>query len=279
MPRICAPVFVVGAMATVVAFWLNTDIAPRSQARIAQTFFRLATQNPGAMFAEDEVMNSLPGYVIYTQGRELLDDGSGRYRLKNLQLVKLNPNSRPDIFIRAAEGVIGFDPGNLEDLFMELDDAHIEKAEGDGADVFLNHHFVKSGHATLQLSLSDLRERHRKRRPGYLSLGELQEEIGRETDPARLSTYRTEKHKRLSLSLACLTFCLVGVPLGVTAQRRETSIGFALSLIIAICYFVFIIVADSFNDKPEMYPHLMMWLPNILFMSLGAVLFLRLSRK
>jgi lipopolysaccharide export system permease protein len=86
-------------------------------------------------------------------------------------------------------------------------------------------------------------------------------------------------NKRFSLSLACLTFCLVGVPLGVTAQRRETSIGFALSMIIAVCYFVFIIVADSFASTPSAYPHLMMWIPNLVFMSLGAFMFIRLSRK
>ncbi|RFC43571.1 MAG: lipopolysaccharide export system permease protein [Verrucomicrobia bacterium] len=279
MWRICTPVFTVGLIATAASFWLNTDIAPKSQSRIAQVFFRIATQNPGAMFINDEVINSLPGYLLYTEERQLLDDGTGRYRLKNLQMVKLSGRARPDIFIRAAEGIIGFDPGNMDDLIMELEDAHIEKAESDDQTEFQLHHYVKPGHATLQISLAALRERHRKTKPSFMTLTELRQKVAGELDPALKSSYLTEMHKRLSLSLACITFCLVGVPLGVTAQRRETSIGFALSMIIAICYFVFIIVADSFSDSPAAFPHLLMWLPNIVFMSLGAVMFARLSRK
>ena len=79
--------------------------------------------------------------------------------------------------------------------------------------------------------------------------------------------------------MACLTFVLIGIPLGVTAQRRETSVGFLLSLVIAIVYFLFIIIADPFRDKPDAMPHLLMWLPNVIFITLGMVLFIRLSRK
>jgi lipopolysaccharide export LptBFGC system permease protein LptF len=49
--------------------------------------------------------------------------------------------------------------------------------------------------------------------------------------------------------------------------------------VIAIVYFLFIIVADTFRDKPSAMPHLLMWLPNIIFIGLGLILFLRLSRK
>ena len=279
MWRICAPVFTVGLIATAAAFWLNTEIAPRSQSRIAQVFFRIATENPGAMFISDEVINSLPGYLLYTENRQLLEDGSGRYQLDNLQLVKLNERSRPDIFIRAAKGIIGFDPGSTDELIMELEDAHIEKAESTDSSEFQVHNFVKPGHATLQISLKALQDRHRKSKPSFMSITELRQKMAGELDPSLKSSYLTELNKRLSLSLACITFCLVGVPLGVTAQRRETSIGFALSMIIAVLYFVFIIVADSFAETPAAYPHLMMWLPNVVFMSLGLFMFLRLSRK
>jgi lipopolysaccharide export system permease protein len=71
----------------------------------------------------------------------------------------------------------------------------------------------------------------------------------------------------------------VGIPLGVTAQRRETSSGFALSLITATVYIVFIILADTLNDTPAAMPHLIMWLPNVIFLGMGGWLFYKLSRK
>jgi lipopolysaccharide export system permease protein len=98
-------------------------------------------------------------------------------------------------------------------------------------------------------------------------------------DPKQVSQSRTELHKRFSFSLACFTFALVGIPLGVTAHRRETSTGFALSLMTATVYIGFIIFADTLNDQPGSMPHLIMWLPNVLFLGIGSWLFWKLSRK
>lgn len=88
---------------------------------------------------------------------------------------------------------------------------------------------------------------------------------------------KTEINKRYSFSLACFTFALIGIPLGVTAQRRETSVGFAISMVIAVVYFLFIIIADTMKDKPA--AQYLMWLPNIVFMSFGLWLFLRLCKR
>ena len=55
--------------------------------------------------------------------------------------------------------------------------------------------------------------------------------------------------------------------------------GFALSLIIAFTYFFFIIMADTFRGDPGAHPTLLIWIPNILFITLGSFLFWRLSKK
>jgi lipopolysaccharide export LptBFGC system permease protein LptF len=88
-----------------------------------------------------------------------------------------------------------------------------------------------------------------------------------------------ELHKRFASSLACVAFALIAIPLGITAHRKETSVGFALSLIIAFTYFFFIIMADTFRDNAAAHPTILIWVPNILFVTLGSFLFWRLSRK
>ncbi|HEY2574648.1 MAG TPA: LptF/LptG family permease, partial [Verrucomicrobiaceae bacterium] len=94
-----------------------------------------------------------------------------------------------------------------------------------------------------------------------------------------LSASLTEANMRYSFSLACITFAIVGIPLGITAQRRETSIGFALSLMVAASYIILITFADSIKEKPHAYPHLLMWAPNVIFLTAGGILFHRLSKK
>jgi lipopolysaccharide export system permease protein len=56
-------------------------------------------------------------------------------------------------------------------------------------------------------------------------------------------------------------------------------VGFALSLAVAVCYMVFIILAKHMNEDAKVFPHLLMWAPNIIFLIIGGVLFYRLSRK
>ena len=75
------------------------------------------------------------------------------------------------------------------------------------------------------------------------------------------------------------TFALIGVQLGVTAHRRETSIGFAMGLIVAITYFLFVIIGGTLRGNPKVHPELLVWFPNVLFLVLGAFLFRRLTKQ
>jgi len=138
------------------------------------------------MFVDDEVINTLPGYLLYTEKRE---PWTMDWALppKNLQLVKLNERSRPDIDIRAAEGIIGFDPGNLDDLFMELDDAHMEKAESAETSDFQDH--IRQTRTRNPENLAaGARDRHRETKPSFMTLTELRQKIAGELDPALKSS-------------------------------------------------------------------------------------------
>jgi lipopolysaccharide export system permease protein len=98
-------------------------------------------------------------------------------------------------------------------------------------------------------------------------------------DPKLRSSSRTEINKRFSFPFACVAFAIIGVPLGVTAHRRETSIGFAMGLIVATTYFLFVIVGDTLRGNPHAHPELLVWFPNVLFIVLGVLLFRRLARQ
>ena len=85
--------------------------------------------------------------------------------------------------------------------------------------------------------------------------------------------------KRFSFSLASFAFALIGVPLAITAHRKETTAGFLISLVVAFVYFIFILIADAVKENPRAHPEVLIWLPNVLFIGLGLWLFYKLSRK
>ena len=123
---------------------------------------------------------------------------------------------------------------------------------------------------------------------GGMTSGELLERLNNEEKRAHMtekermeetSATRTEMSKRYSFSLASFAFALIGVPLAITAHRKETSVGFVLSLGVAVTYFFFIIIANSVRENPHWHPELLMWLPNLLCIGCGGWLFLRMSRR
>jgi lipopolysaccharide export LptBFGC system permease protein LptF len=87
-------------------------------------------------------------------------------------------------------------------------------------------------------------------------------------------------HKRLSPSLACLTFILIGIPLGIMTKSNNMLISLGISFILIL--FVYyplvatgLVVADSMN-----FPIIpSVWAANVVNITLGVFLFRRILKE
>ncbi|MFV1994641.1 MAG: LptF/LptG family permease, partial [Verrucomicrobiales bacterium] len=283
MPRICASVLILSLMLTGVSYYLNISVAPQARRNLKGMVFKMAVDDPMKLINSDEVITAFPGHLIYVE-EKIYDEATDSSELHNLQLIELDQKKRPIRYVSAETADLRTEESEDGELLMvlELFDAYIETK--DAADP-RDYSKISPGIAqstTLSVSLEKLREKHNRVNPSIMTVGEIREQLSKGEDEIKdelRSSLRTEISKRLSFSMACVTFGLIAIPLGVTAQRRETSIGFALSLVIACVYFLGIIFADTFRDEPGSYPHLLMWLPNLIFIGLGLFLFRRMNRK
>ena len=270
--RIFIPVLGVSVLLVGVCLWINTDMAPRAQYAMLTSLFRIATSSPASMFQADEVVDQFPDRRIFVGGR----DGD---LMKNLIVFEIDDHGLPNKVVFAKTGTLTSDNANNR-LLLRVEDAHFEQRDSrqpDNVDLIRQGITMKSG--VFPMSLQKLFDQKKKGKPlSSHTLGELLAELAKPDCPRRLA-FQVELSKRFSMSLAALSFALIAVPLGITAHRKETSVGFALSLVIAFGYFFFIIIAESFRDNPKAMPLLLIWLPNFFFTGLGIWLFSRLARR
>lgn len=268
--RMCFPALVSALTLAAICLWINLEVAPKAEQAMMESLYKIATSNPLSFFQTDEVSEDFPDRRVYVGARE-------GETLKNILVFELETGHLSKV-VFAKEGHLSLDKDH-SNLLLKVEDAHFEERDPQDPNNFLKIRqgiVMQSG--VFPMSLKKLFDaKMRWRHLNSYSLSELIGEIKKNT-PQRLQLL-VELNKRFSISLATLAFALIAIPLGITTHRKETSIGFALSLVVAFGYFFFIIIADTFRGNPHAYPVLLIWLPNIIFTSLGMFLFRRLVKK
>ncbi len=270
--RICVSLAVVSVICTAISLWLNVRVAPAAQQQLRETIFDLATRNPMALFGSDQVIDQFPGRKIYVGKKE------GNH-LENITVFELNEDSIPMRVTHAKSGTLEADLPNQRILMHLYDARYQQRDEQTPFDLRKMRDGISMAEGTLPIGLEELYEKEKKRTSrSAMSLEQLLEQL-KTGDNSTQSASRTEISKRFSFPFSCMAFALMAVPLGVTAHRRETSMGYLMSLLVAFSYFLFVIMADTLRGNARMHPELLVWFPNVLFLVLGAWMFRRLARQ
>ena len=83
----------------------------------------------------------------------------------------------------------------------------------------------------------------------------------RDEVPRELSVHKVELNKRFVFAMASLCFVLIGIPLGIRSQRKESTIGMAISLAVSLGYYVVVILMLSCEEIYVIRPEIMIWVP------------------
>lgn len=304
---LAAPLLVFAVLVSGLCALFNLKVTPESRAAYKGLIFKLSVRNATALITEDRFIDEIPGIVLYIRKRD--GDTIEDVRLYTLEKEKGEIVSR----ISAAKGRIIWDQQN-NTIAFELFDAVTEgrrirteeireptaalaatnllgtNAVAElltapplgriiGSTRIVEWEFIRGTLTSSPIDLSALASGERSKRLSEMSFGELRAELKKRREQAvSVTPVLVQLHRQIAFSFAPFAFTLVAIPLGIRAHRRETSIGMAFALILALIYYSFLIISEALQAKSEVYPHLIVWIPNVIFQTLGAALLWRANR-
>ncbi|HSG98898.1 MAG TPA: LptF/LptG family permease, partial [candidate division Zixibacteria bacterium] len=87
-----------------------------------------------------------------------------------------------------------------------------------------------------------------------------------------MNKYNLEIQKKYSIPFACIAFVLFGAPLGILARRSGMGFSIAISLVLFVIYWAFLIGGESLADRGLADPFWAMWGANFLIGGIGLYL-------
>ena len=280
------PILVLSVLVSGLCAWLNLQVGPACRVAYKSLLYDLGVEKMDHLLTEDRFIDEIPGYIIYTRkirGDQLEDVHF--YKLKNGEIIQR---------ITAASGRYELNKATRKIDFI-LTNAILETREsstmGDNNAVTNNTGALsakdqwRSVRADVfsppeDIDLAPPKESQRPPKLSEMSFVQLRDEIRTLNDRGvDLTPALVQLHRQVAFSFASLGFTLLGIPLGIRAHRRETSAGIALALVLVLIYYSFIILGQSLETRPELAPHLIVWIPNFLFQLVGGVLLWRANKQ
>jgi lipopolysaccharide export LptBFGC system permease protein LptF len=116
--------------------------------------------------------------------------------------------------------------------------------------------------------------------PNEMTLPELSAAVeAKRADGKSAAPELVEFHRKFAIPFACIVFGLVGLPLGIEPARNVRSRGFAVSLAVIFIYYILLSAGQGFAEQGTIPAWFGLWLPNMVFGSLGVMLMRRAGRE
>lgn len=285
LARIARPVFILAALGTLLALYVNLESAPWARAQFHRELPAAIRANPLGVIVPRTFIRDFKGAVIYVGDR----DGDV---LRDIWIWDLDRQARVRRLVRAESGRVEYDEAT-NSLIPALTRATVE--ERDPADP---ENFGKAPRVVTVGRFDEIRipldrymgEHFVRLKEEWLPYGELQALRARQAAETPAPEKKAE-HARAGMRLAMISmekwaqaaavlcFALVGVPLGIRVSRRETSANLGLALLLVLGFYLLTVAIKWLDKRPDLRPDLLLWVPHVVFAAVGLALFRRVETR
>jgi lipopolysaccharide export system permease protein len=278
------PVLLLSLLCCGFSAWFNMELGPLSRVAYKKLLLNARADLVNIELPAGRPIYDFPGYII------LLGENRGG-NLKDVRLFVLENVTNVSEWIHAPQGRLESNLTNKE-IYLRLFEARVLSEHGRRISSFpeiVSQNLYPTNTAVVRYEpkISDMtfwqlqdKARNLERLNFPTDVDISSEELRAQfRDVEKLiEQYRAEMNRQIAFSFACFGFALVGIPLGIRMHRRETNVGIAIALGLVLVYYSFVVLGESLAARPEFAPHLIFWLPNLIFQAVGVVLLWRANR-
>ena len=260
-----------GVLCTMLGFYVNNEVVPRGH-QIRRTLKARVSVGAGLSLLEPgRMIDDFPKVKLYFGAKE----GNWLYDVVALDYS----NGGVDRLITAEKALVIQDGANVNlELYRmtvdPLDDKHPTMARF--------NRFVYTIDNVLGKNEYHPRIKDMAFRPLLGEIAKLSQKL--EQTPGDLKDKRSLKRlvmndlceakvelmKRFVFAMASICFVLIGIPLGIRSQRKESTIGMAISLAVSLGYYMIVILMLSLEKNFNLHPEYLIWLPVLICFLLAA---------
>jgi lipopolysaccharide export system permease protein len=287
VPRIARPALLLGVLGVALGLRINFESMPWAKLQYERELAAAVRSDPLSYIKPKTFIRDFPNYVIYIGS--IAKSPSEGQDIHDVWVWFLDSQKRVVRFVHAESGHVDFDEATNE-FVVPLSNARDEEHDRKAPDDLTESLKVSTLGEVDPLRLSLVRffgagTVHQKLQ--WMTYSELIAEKARikaesakpgaEKEHARaVMNVSLTIQDKVNWALAIFSFVFVGVPLGIKVSRKETSANLAVAVILALAYYLGIVVVGWIN--PAFHPDLLIWLPNLALLGLGFWLLERVDR-
>lgn len=282
--RIAAPALWLAAALALCAAWINLEVATRSNDEYRRVLMGSVKENPASLITPGEINRQFKGLIIQARER------NGPV-LRDLWIWRLDAEGRLFETIHTAEGRLTKveKPDGSAVLRLVAISAQVDTRRP-GDDGFKFPSVTKeAGQAPLEFPVSGVFKDGSgyEKKLRWHTTSELLElmdkgwQVPPNATPTQLAESqmmpRTQLMAHFASAFSIFSLALLAVPLAVRVGRSETFVNAAIALTVALSYYV-LSSAAGWVKNPAFRPDLLVWLPNIIVVTLAVALLRRASK-
>ncbi len=273
------PVLLLGGLAMLLALAVNYSFLPRARVAYHELLTDTLRTKPLNLIVPKTAIRDFPGWVVY------IGDKDGGI-LHDCWVWRLDEQKRVIQFLKAKSGHIDYTPedGRLQ---ITLTECTVEERDATDPEDFSKPNSIATVGQAGPIELKNFFNTQTfTKKQAWFTVSELLAEHARlvaappspERDRAVMQVLITLNEKG-ALALSVFSLTLLAVPLGIRVSRKETTANLALAILCALGYYFLTVMVSWLNNKPALRPDLLLWVPNLVLLAVGAGLYRRLDRR